>query len=149
MLRLANRAHMKNTVSRPALLVLLISVLSPLLHISCKKDDLLLLKRGGEGKIKQNTFFNEFVKGAVPMAKAGPNSRESKEVHLCRQATRSQLLWKQGAATQQAGQCATLLVSGCGRRPAPFRYSNFLSTSLPGLIPPEDHLFLSCWRERN
>lgn len=52
MLHLANRAYIKNTVSRAVLLVSLIFVPSLPLHSSCKKDHLVLLKRGKKKKEK-------------------------------------------------------------------------------------------------
>lgn len=65
MLHLANRAYIKNTVSRAVLLVSLIFVPSPPLHSSCKKDHLVLLKRRKKKrKNKKATFFNEFVVGS-------------------------------------------------------------------------------------
>lgn len=65
MLHLANRAYIKNTVSRAVLLVSLISVPSAPLHSSCKKDHFVLLKRGKKKrKTKKATFFNEFIVGS-------------------------------------------------------------------------------------
>lgn len=83
------------------------------------------------------------------MAKVGPNSRESKRCTFAND-PRDLDFWRNKVLPFNGlDQHATSLVSGCGRLPAPFWYSNFPSTSLPGLIPLEDHLFLFCCREGN
>lgn len=61
MLHLANRAYIKNTVSRAVLLVSLISVPSAPLHSSCKKDHLVLLKRGKKKKENKKSHIFQWI----------------------------------------------------------------------------------------
>lgn len=86
---------------------------------------------------------------AVPMAKAGPYSRESKRCIFANEPQDLNLCRMRALPFNRLDQHTTSLASGWVQLLASFRYSNFPSTSLPGLIPLEDHLFLFCWREGN
>lgn len=84
------------------------------------------------------------------MAKAGPYRGETKRCTFANEPQHLNLCRMRALPFNRLDHPdTTSLVSGCGQLPAPFWYSNFPSTSLPGLIPLEDHLFLFCWREGN
>lgn len=88
----------------------------------------------------------DLVKGAVSMAKDGLSSEESTR---CTFANEPQAL-DFCRTIQQAESIRNGICKGC---PHPLRNRNdtrsLPSTSLPGLISPEDHLLLFCWREGN
>lgn len=61
MLHLANRAYIKNTVSRAVLLVPLISVPSPPLHSSCCEERSHYAVKKGEKKEKQKSHIFQWI----------------------------------------------------------------------------------------